>query len=250
MLPPLVICKGKGLYFSWFTEVDNQNAKFAHSDKGSMTDKLASSGYRPLAWWQKSVHSASHSFSLWTVIAPTTAWKWYDMQSKIISLWCPTLDIRLIFFNCLMYVSLHRCSVYTVKQSLNTSKRLILELPALFLGFFHSSTTRSIYCTKYQSSMAKSRGCTIQSRQCSQSVTSHHRPGRYHHHHHTKSTKSTCCTENTSKLARTTAVYFGCDNIQITKRHFITTQKRVKELHFSELTCASDWDCMDTIGVR
>ena len=41
MLPPLVIYKGKGLYCGWFTEVDDQNAKFAHSDKGYMTDKLA-----------------------------------------------------------------------------------------------------------------------------------------------------------------------------------------------------------------
>ena len=41
MLPPLVIYKGKGLYRGWFTEVDDQNAKFAHSDKGYMTDKLA-----------------------------------------------------------------------------------------------------------------------------------------------------------------------------------------------------------------
>ena len=95
-----------------------------------------SSGYRPLTWRQKSVHSASHSFSLWTVIAPTTAWKWYDMQSKIISLWCPTLDIRLIFFNCLMYVSLHHCSMHTVKQSPNTLRRLVQELPTLFFGVF------------------------------------------------------------------------------------------------------------------
>ena len=41
MLPPLVIYKGKGLYRGWFTEVDDQNAKFAHSNKGYMTDKLA-----------------------------------------------------------------------------------------------------------------------------------------------------------------------------------------------------------------
>ena len=41
MLPPLVIYKGKGLYRGWFTEVDDQNAKFAHFDKGYMTDKLA-----------------------------------------------------------------------------------------------------------------------------------------------------------------------------------------------------------------
>ena len=41
MLSPLVIYQGKGLYRGWFTEVDDQNAKFAHSDKGYMADKLA-----------------------------------------------------------------------------------------------------------------------------------------------------------------------------------------------------------------
>ena len=40
MLPPLVIYKGKVLYRSWFTEVDDQNAKFAYSDQGYMTNKL------------------------------------------------------------------------------------------------------------------------------------------------------------------------------------------------------------------
>ena len=40
MLPSLVIYKGKRLYRGWFTEVDVQNAKFAHSDKGYMTDNL------------------------------------------------------------------------------------------------------------------------------------------------------------------------------------------------------------------
>ena len=41
MLPPMVIYKGKGLYRGWFTEIDDQNTKFAHSTKGYMTDSLA-----------------------------------------------------------------------------------------------------------------------------------------------------------------------------------------------------------------
>ena len=41
MLPLPVIFKGKGLYRSCFTEVDDRNAKFALSDKGFMADKLA-----------------------------------------------------------------------------------------------------------------------------------------------------------------------------------------------------------------
>ena len=41
MLPPMVIYKGKGLYRGWFTGVDDQDAEFAHSAKGYMTDKLA-----------------------------------------------------------------------------------------------------------------------------------------------------------------------------------------------------------------
>jgi len=32
MLSPLVIYKGKGLYCGWFTEVNDQNAKFVYSD--------------------------------------------------------------------------------------------------------------------------------------------------------------------------------------------------------------------------
>ena len=41
MLPPMVIYKGKGLYRGWFTEIDDQNAKFAHSTQGYMADNLA-----------------------------------------------------------------------------------------------------------------------------------------------------------------------------------------------------------------
>ena len=41
MLPPLVIYKGKGLYRGLFTEAGDMNAKFAQSDKGYVTDKLA-----------------------------------------------------------------------------------------------------------------------------------------------------------------------------------------------------------------
>ena len=41
MLPPMVIYKGKGLYRGWFTEVDDHNAKCAHSAKGYIADKLA-----------------------------------------------------------------------------------------------------------------------------------------------------------------------------------------------------------------
>ena len=37
----MVIYKSKGLYRGWFTEIDHQNAKFAHSAKGYMTDNLA-----------------------------------------------------------------------------------------------------------------------------------------------------------------------------------------------------------------
>ena len=41
MLPPMVIYKGKGLCHGWFTEIDDQNAKFSHSAKGYMTNNLA-----------------------------------------------------------------------------------------------------------------------------------------------------------------------------------------------------------------
>ena len=44
MLPPMVICQGKGLFRGWFDAVDgyaDQAAMFAHSDKGFTTNELA-----------------------------------------------------------------------------------------------------------------------------------------------------------------------------------------------------------------
>ena len=73
MLPPMVIHKGKRLYHSWFTEVDGQNAKFAHPAKGYMTDKLEIVLLPVFDITTKEHARVSHGFSLWMVIAPITA---------------------------------------------------------------------------------------------------------------------------------------------------------------------------------
>ena len=71
LLPPMVIYKGKGLYRGWFTEINDQNAEFAHFSKGYiLTDNLAIEGCRPLMSRRKSMHEVSHGFSLWMAIGP------------------------------------------------------------------------------------------------------------------------------------------------------------------------------------
>ena len=73
MLPPMVIYKGKGLYRGWFTEVDDQDAKFAHSAKGYMTDKLAIEWLQAFDTVTKEHKRGQPRFLLMDSHAPTTA---------------------------------------------------------------------------------------------------------------------------------------------------------------------------------
>ena len=146
----------------------------------------------------------------------------YAVEDNVITTSYPGRSTRLRPLAVCLIELLQRAYSKTVAEHLKTRTGVTR---VLFWFFFCSSTTRSIYCTKYQSIMAKGGKCAIQSCQRSQSVTSHHSRCRRHAKPIHQS-ESTYCTKNTSKPARTAAAYFGCNNTHITKRGFHHHSKR------------------------
>ena len=136
MLPPMVIYKGKGLYRGWFTEVDDQDAKFAHSAKGYMTDKLAIGWLQAFDTVTKEHKRGQPRFLLMDSHCTHYSPKMirYAVENNIIMMSYPghsthllqPLDVRLFSQLQLAYK----------KQSPNIPRRLVLELPRLFVGGF------------------------------------------------------------------------------------------------------------------
>ena len=126
MLPPLVIYKGKGLYRGWLTEVGDQNAKFAHSYKGYMADKLAIEWLQTFDKATKERAQGQPQFLLMDGYRTHYSLKIirYAVENNI-----TMMSYLGHSTHRLMYVSLHHCSVHTGKQSLNTQENSYWSYP-------------------------------------------------------------------------------------------------------------------------
>ena len=224
MPPPLVIHKDKGLYCGWFTGVGDRDAELAHSDKGYMTDKLATKehSWGQLQFLLMDSHRTHYSLKMIR----------YGVENNMVIMSYPGNPTHLLQpLGVCLFAPLQRAYCNTVAEHRKKTRTGVIRTPFRVFLLEHDEKHILYKISKHYAERQKL--CrTIPTR--SQSATSHHSRCR----RHAKSTNQFESTKITSKPARTTAARFGHNNTHITKRDFIATQKRVEEFHFS--TCTSD----------